>query len=235
MADTQDVALVVGASRGLGYAIVEELAARGWRVVGTVRDETRTTPLHDLADRSDGRVRVEHLDVTVPEQLAPLHDRLAATGDRLGILFVNAGTTNNADTPIGQVPTEDFVEVMVTNALAPMRVIEALQDLLAPDGLIGAMTSGQGSITNNTTGSREVYRGSKAALNQLMRSFAVRQADTDHALLLMAPGWVRTALGGDDAPFTMEENVPKVVDVMLAKRGVPGLEYLDFRGDTVPW
>ena len=68
-----------------------------------------------------------------------------------------------------------------------------------------------------------------------MRSYAARQSDSRRALLLMAPGWIKTDLGGDDAPFTIGENVPKVVDVMLAKRGVPGLEYLDFRGDTVPW
>ena len=150
-------------------------------------------------------------------------------------MFVNAGVTNNEETPIGSVPTSDFVDIMITNALSPMRVIEALQDLVSPDGLIGAMTSGQGSIANNTTGSREVYRGSKAALNQFMRSFAVRQADTARALLLMAPGWIKTDLGGDAAPFTIEENVPKIVDVIMAKRGVPGLQYLDFRGDTVPW
>jgi NAD(P)-dependent dehydrogenase (short-subunit alcohol dehydrogenase family) len=57
---------------------------------------------------------------------------------------------------------------MVTNALSPMRVIEALQDLVPPGGLIGAMSSGQGSISNNTTGMREVYRGSKAALNNVL-------------------------------------------------------------------
>jgi NAD(P)-dependent dehydrogenase (short-subunit alcohol dehydrogenase family) len=232
MTDGTNTALIVGASRGLGLAIVEALASRGWRVVGTVRDLGAATPLHELAARSGGWIRVEQLDITRPEQLRPLHDRLAGG---LDILFVNAGTTNNEETPIGSVPTEDFVDVMVTNALSPMRVIEALQDLVAPDGLIGAMTSGQGSITNNTTGSREVYRGSKAALNQFMRSFAVRQGDTDRALLLMAPGWIKTALGGDDAPFTIEENVPKIVDVMLAKRGRPGLEFLDFRGTAVPW
>lgn len=226
-------ALVIGASRGLGHAIATELATRGWHVIGTIRDPAARTPLHDLADASDGRVEVEHLDITEPDQLPPLRERLA--GRRLEVLFVNAGTTNNPATPIGEVPTADFVDVMVTNALSPMRVIEALQDLVPPDGLIGAMSSGQGSITNNTAGSREVYRASKAALNMFMRSFAARQAETGRALVLVAPGWIRTALGGPDAPFTMEETVPKVVDVLLAKRDRPGLEFLDREGKTVPW
>jgi NAD(P)-dependent dehydrogenase (short-subunit alcohol dehydrogenase family) len=230
---TMETALIVGASRGLGHAIATELSARGWHVIGTVRDPAARTPLHDLADASDGRVEVEHLDITEPEQLPPLRERLA--GRRLDLLFVNAGTTNNPATPIGEVPTADFVDVMVTNALSPMRAIEALQDLVPTDGLIGAMSSGQGSITNNTAGSREVYRGSKAALNMFMRSFAARQAETGRALALVAPGWIRTALGGPDAPFTMEETVPKVVDVLLAKRGRPGLEFLDREGKTVPW
>lgn len=231
-----NTALIVGASRGLGLAIVEELARRGWRVIGTVRDLNAVTPLHAIAARSAGRIALEQLDINKPEQLSPLRKRLAAgSASELDILFVNAGITNNEETPIGSVATSDFVDVMVTNALSPMRVLEALQDLVVHDGLIGAMTSGQGSITNNTTGSREVYRGSKAALNQFMRSFAARQASTGRSLLLMAPGWIKTALGGAGAPFTIDENVPKIVDVMLAKRDVPGLEYLDFRGRTVPW
>ena len=123
---------------------------------------------------------------------------------------------------IGEVTTDEFVRVMITNALAPMRVIETLQDLVTDDGLIGAMSSGQGSVANNVSGMREVYRGSKAALNQFMRSFAVRQADTRRAMVLMAPGWVRTELGGPDARLTIEESVPSLVDVLIAKRGRPG-------------
>ncbi|MFJ1761842.1 SDR family NAD(P)-dependent oxidoreductase [Amycolatopsis sp. NPDC088138] len=230
---TNPTALIVGASRGLGHAIAAELADRGWHVIGTVRDTAARTPLHDLVDRSDGRVEIEHLDITEPDQLPPLHERLA--GRQLDVLFINAGTTNNPQTPIGEVSTADFVDVMVTNALSPMRVIEALQDLVPTDGLIGAMSSGQGSITNNTAGSREVYRASKAALNMLMRSFAARPSEADRALVVVAPGWIRTALGGPDAPFTMEESVPLIVDVLLAKRGKPGLEYLDRNGETVPW
>ncbi|MFD8542505.1 SDR family NAD(P)-dependent oxidoreductase [Streptomyces sp. NPDC059649] len=226
-------ALIVGASRGLGHAMAAEFFDRGWNVIGTVRDTTARTLLHELADRSDGRVSVEHLDINEPTQLAPLHERLAHR--ELEVLFVNAGTTNHEQTPIGAVPTADFVEVMVTNALSPMRVIETLEDLVSPTGLIGAMSSGQGSITNNTTGLREVYRGSKAALNMFMRSFSARQSETQRAFVLMAPGWVRTALGGPEAPLTLEESVPQVVDVLLSRLGKPGLEYLDRWGRTVPW
>jgi NAD(P)-dependent dehydrogenase (short-subunit alcohol dehydrogenase family) len=116
-----------------------------------------------------------------------------------------------------------------------MRVIEGLEDLVPVDGLIGVMSSGQGSIANNERGGAEVYRGSKSALNQFMRSYAARRAGAPRALVLMAPGWIRTDLGGPDAPFGIEETIPKVVDVLIALQHKPGLRYLDRDGRTVPW
>ena len=77
-------------------------------------------------------------------------------------------------TTIADVATDEFVRVMVTNALSPMRVIEALEDLVPAAGTIGVTTSGLGSVANNVFGTFELYRGSKAALNTFMRSFAAR-------------------------------------------------------------
>jgi len=96
------------------------------------------------------------------------------------------------------------------------------------------MSSGQGSVANNETGEFEVYRASKAALNMLMRSFAVRRAN-DRTLLLIAPGWVQTDLGGPEAKFTIEEVVPQIVDTIIAQEGKKGLHYLDRFGQPIRW
>lgn len=224
--------LIIGASRGLGHAIAAEFVKKGWNVVGTVI-ETGRTLLHDLADEFEGRVQIEHLDMCEPEQIAALHDRLA--GRVFDILFVNAGIAASMTQTVRDVTTEEFTRIMVTNSLSPMRVIEAFEDLVSPTGTIGAMSSGQGSVSNNETGRSEVYRSSKAALNQFMRSYAARHKDGTRSLLLMAPGWIKTALGGPNAPLTIEESIPKVVNVILSRHGSSGLQYLDYLGRTVPW
>ena len=143
--------LIVGASRGLGHAMAAEFLKKGWRVVGTGRAGPGRTGLHDLAESSKGWLEVETLDMNEPEQIAALRSRLS--GRSFDILFVNAGTTTDDEhMRIGDVTTEEFVRVMVTNALSPMRVIETLQGLVPAKGLVGAMSSGQGSIANNEKG-----------------------------------------------------------------------------------
>jgi hypothetical protein len=68
-----------------------------------------------------------------------------------------------------------------------------------------------------------------------MRSYAARRAATSRPMALMAPGWVRTELGGPEGRLSLEESVPNLVNALLAQRGTPGLQYLDYLGRTVPW
>ncbi|AYG62561.1 SDR family oxidoreductase [Rhizobium jaguaris] len=226
--------LIVGASRGLGHAIAAEFLKRNWSVVGTVRDKTTWTPLHDLAERSDGKLEIETVDVSETIQIDAMRTRLA--NRVFDMLFVNAGTANrDRNETIADISTAEFARVMVTNAMGPMRIIEACQDLVPADGLIGIMSSGQGSVANNDKGGYEIYRASKAALNQCMRSYAARHAGDSRALLLMAPGWIRTRLGGPNAPFSIEETIPDIVATLLTKKGKPGLDYLDRMGKAVAW
>jgi NAD(P)-dependent dehydrogenase (short-subunit alcohol dehydrogenase family) len=116
LSDNPPTIMVVGASRGLGHAMAAEFLKKGWKIVGTVRGGGTRTLLHDLADEFAGRVEIEVLDICEPDQLAALRDRLS--GRVFDMLFVNAGTTNNETETIGEVTTDEFVRVMVTNALS---------------------------------------------------------------------------------------------------------------------
>jgi NAD(P)-dependent dehydrogenase (short-subunit alcohol dehydrogenase family) len=224
--------LLFGASRGLGLALAEEYLNLGWHVVATVRDGSRTS-LHDLVGKADGLLDIEVVDINDPAKVAALHGRIGS--DRFDLLFVNAGVKNDDRETIADVSTEEFIRVMVTNALSPMRVVETFKDLVPPTGAIAIMSSGQGSVSNNETGGYEVYRASKAALNILMRSFAARHRDDPRTLLLLAPGWVRTDMGGPMARLSIRDSIPNLVKVIGAQEGKGGLQYLDYLGRAVPW
>ena len=224
-------ALIVGASRTIGLGLCREFARRGWQVIGTVRG-SGTTALHEAADASDGAIEVEVLDMTNQGQLLALRERLADR--RLDLVFVN-GAIANDDDALPQVAVETFTEVMVTNALSPMRVIETLHDLVPGTGTLGVMSSTQGSVSMNVNGGHEVYRASKSALNQLMRSFAARHVDDPRTLLLVDPGWVQTQLGGEGAALSIDESASGVVDTITGHEQKGGLHFVDYQNRTLPW
>ncbi|MFA5958182.1 SDR family NAD(P)-dependent oxidoreductase [Hyphomicrobium sp.] len=232
MSHTKPTALIVGASRGLGLALAEEDLNRGWSIVGTVRGKTHTR-LHDLKNKYEHALEIETVDIVKPDEVSALRDRLK--GRTFDLLFVNAGVANNPDETIGNVTTEEFIRLMVTNTLSPMRVIEGLGDLVSDEGTIGVMSSGLGSVANNEDGGWEIYRGSKAALNTLMCSYAARHRNDQRSLIIIAPGWVRTDMGGPRASLSIEESIPRVVDTITGQAGKRGLRFLDYRGLTVPW
>ena len=222
-------ALIVGASRGLGLGLVQEYLARGWRVIATQRGSGSSSALGALDSEA---LTIETLDIDDEAGIAALAARLAGT--KLDLLYVNAGVSDDPAIPIGQVSTSEFDRVMRTNALGPMRVVEQLGALVTSGGTIAVMTSALGSVSTEPSPSYELYGASKAALNRLMRGYAVR-AGGDHTLLAVMPGWVKTDMGGDEAPLDVATSVRGIADAIAARTGTPGLTFIDYSNAVLPW
>lgn len=227
---TEQTALIVGASRGLGFALAAEWLTRGWRVVATVR--SRSTELDALASRYPGRLEIETLEINDVDSVRALRQRL--DGRRLDVLFVNAGIARAITASPGSASEADFLDMMLTNAFSPVRAVELLRELVPPGGTVALMSSELASI-GNADGGWQLYASSKAALNMLMKGYAAKHADDGHALLLVAPGWVRTEMGGSDALLSVGESIPLVVDMIEANRGKAGLRYVDRFNRPLPW
>ena len=224
------IALIVGASRGLGLALAESWCGKGWHVIATQRAPSEG--LQDLASRYPDSLEIEHVDTNESDAVHALRQRL--DGRTLKILFVNAGIMRAVEDTPATAAESDFLDLMLTNALSPVRAVEVLQDLVVADGAIVVMSSGLGSIAGNN-GAWTLYSSSKAALNMLMKGFAAPRSDDMRAILLMAPGWVRTDMGGAGATYSIEESIPLVVETVEAACGIPGLRFIDRFGKQLPW
>lgn len=231
----EKTALVVGASRGLGLGLVKELAGRGWSVIATMRSPATDKGLSDFAAQSGGKVRTLHVDMEQPASIDALAKTLA--GQPLDLLFVNAGISG-PHTPAATWTVQDVAQVFMTNAAGPIRLAEALKDQVRqPHGVIAMMTSGLGSVASDFFfgDGPNLYSASKSALNKLTRAFAAALGDRKLTVLSMAPGWVRTDMGGQDAPLAIEDSVRGVIDVIEAKAGSGQHGFYGHDGATIAW
>ena len=224
------IILIVGASRGLGLALVDQFCRRDWHVIGTVRG--KAAGLDDLKTRFPACLEEEIADIADEASVRALHQRLK--GRTLDMLFVNAGIAKSIRETPGTAPVQDFLDMMLVNAFSPIRLIEMLEDIVAPNGTIAAMSSELGSITGNN-GSWDLYASSKAALNMLMKCYTAHRPNDRRAKLIVAPGWIQTDMGGSEATYTVDECIPLVVDMLEKNHGRPGLRYVDRFDKTLPW
>ena len=231
--DQSKTAIIVGASRGLGFGLAREFARRGWQVTATARNAAVANELADAVAASDGRIAVEEVDIDRAESVDALAARLA--GRRFDLVFINAGVSGPEHQSVDAATPQEMGALMYTNAVAPIRIARRLLPLVAEGGTVAFMSSNMGSIGGNLSGGMDLYRASKAALNSLTRGFVAN--DVRHrpiAVLTMHPGWVRTAMGGPDAPLSIEESVAGLADVIEASRP-PGHRFVDYQGGELPW
>jgi NAD(P)-dependent dehydrogenase (short-subunit alcohol dehydrogenase family) len=227
-------ALVVGASRGLGLGLAAELKSRGWNGVATVRDQAGEDRVKALSAKPGGETRVEHLDINDDAGIAAMRRRLDDT--IFDLVFVNAGIAPPEGHDAATASREEAANIFLTNAVAPIRLAHAFVDRVRDGpGIVAFMSSGLGSVADKTDSYSDLYSASKAALNSLSRSFAASLGKRRITVLAVAPGWVRTDMGGPDAPLSVEESVHGIVDVLESRAGAGRHGFVDYQGREVAW
>ncbi|WP_410014834.1 SDR family NAD(P)-dependent oxidoreductase [Sodalis sp. C49] len=226
--ENQPTALIIGASRGLGLGLTERFLERGWQVIATEREGLTRPELRQLAAR-DSHLSVETLDMNSDESLEELYTRLA--GKTLDLLMVNAGTVGSPDESFAQ----RLLTVMRTNVVGAMSALRILSPTVRADGVVAVMSSELASIAANTQGGWEPYRSSKSALNQSLRSFIAENPQTPWSLTAVAPGWVRTEMGGPDALLDIETSTRGVTEMLMTRFNQRGIAFLNYQGKTLEW
>ena len=213
MADSARVAVVTGANRGIGFEICRQLARAGLTVVLTSRSAAKgRAAVRTL--REEG-LQVDHhvLDVTSPVGIKALAADLAKRYGRVDVLVNNAGVLIDPQgSRIADSRPQTYHKTLETNLLGPLLVIQALLPLIKKSGhgRIVNISSGLGRLATMDAGS-PAYRISKAALNALTAMLAAEVRGSGILVNATCPGWVRTAMGGPNAPFSVEEGADTAV------------------------
>jgi NAD(P)-dependent dehydrogenase (short-subunit alcohol dehydrogenase family) len=202
--------LITGANRGLGLEFARQYLADGWQVYATCRDPGSAAELNELAAASGNKLRILAMDVTDPASVKAAAAEL--DGKAIDLLLNNAGVGGARGQTIGNIDYEAWAKVLDVNTMGPTRVSEAFVDHVAGSErkLIVTLTSGMGSIGDNSSGGAIAYRSSKAAVNMVMRSLAIDLGPRGITCVVVNPGWVQTDMGGPNATLTPAESVSRL-------------------------
>ena len=228
-------ALITGANRGLGLEFARQYLADGWQVYAACRNPASASELRRLADDSDRRLRILAMDVTDPASIQATAGEL--DGQAIDVLINNAGIIGPRGQSIGNIDYEAWAEVLAVNSMGPMRVSEAFVEHVARSDrkLIVTLTSGMGSIGDNTSGGSVVYRSSKAAVNMVTRSLAVDLAPRGITCVVVNPGWVRTDMGGPSARLEAAESVNALRRLIATLGPEQSGKFFNHTGREYPW
>lgn len=223
--------LIAGASRGIGLGLVETWLQKGASVRALVRQPNAT--LLQLQDRYAPQLRLIEADLTAADCIERV---LADLGDeQLDMLVLNAGQYGPAHQDVLKASADEISSLFMTNAIAPLRLARALQTRVRASGVIAFMSSQMASVELALAQDMPLYGASKAALNSLIRSWS-QSADAPQAsLLALHPGWVKTDMGGEQAPLEIADSVAGLIRVMEQQAGRGGCYFRSYDQQILAW
>lgn len=217
-------AVITGANRGIGLALSQQIAAKGWDIIAICRSESEE--IEAIAS-----MVISGIDVTDPEDIQQIKKII---GDQqVDLLINNAGLLK--DEKLGEINYDSLREQFEINALSPLQVTEALIPNMVEGSKIANITSRMGSIADNDSGGRYGYRASKAALNAIGKSLAEDLKNKGIAVAQLHPGWVQTRMVDFSGLISAEDSaaglIQRIEELDLSNTG----GFWHTNGEELPW
>ena len=226
--------LVTGANRGLGLGFVKNYLEKNINVVSTTRELKSSKELLALKERFPNNLEIFELDLLKEGAGYALANFL---GDRpIDILINNAGV-GSTNQHLQAVSPKPWLEVLKVNLIAPLIVTQSIIDNVkkGSDKKIYFLSSQLGSIADNTSGGMYIYRSSKTGLNQVVKSLSVDLKPQGITVVALHPGWVKTDMGGPNAPVSIDESIEGMMQVIYSTDIRDTGRFLNYDGKELPW
>jgi NAD(P)-dependent dehydrogenase (short-subunit alcohol dehydrogenase family) len=225
--------LITGAGRGLGLEMVKQLLMRGANVIGASRNPEGSRDFWEIQSDYKSRFRPVQLDVLEPRSIAnAAHD---LQGTVIDVIINNAGVLFDRNQGLMGLSDDNLVKSFMVNTMGPLRVARAFLHNLksSKNPRMIQMSSKMGSIGDNVSGGVYGYRMSKAALNMFNACLAHEYPDM--TAVVLHPGWVKTDMGGGQAPLESFESVQGILNVVAHLKREDSGRFLDYLGQEIGW
>ena len=226
--------LITGANRGLGLGFAKKCLKKNVHVLATVRDKKGSKELLALKERFPDNLEIFELDLLKEKVGYTLANFL---GDRPIDIVINNAGVGSTNQHFKAVSPEPWLEVLKVNLIAPLMVTQSIIDNVKKgvDKKIYFLSSQLGSIADNNSGGMYIYRSSKTGLNQVIKSLSVDLKPQGITVVALHPGWVKTDMGGPNAPVSIDESIDGMMQVIYATDISDTGRFLNYKGKELPW
>jgi len=226
--------LITGTNRGIGLEFVKHYIKNNEKVIATCRNRNSAKDLLELENTTNNLSLVE-LDVSNPNSINNFTSKIA--GLPIDTFISNAGVSGPKNIEFGNFDAKEWLDVFNVNTIAPLLITQKiLKNLrLGKDKKLAFISSKVGSIEDNTSGGMYIYRTSKTALNQVIKSLSIDFKEDNFIVVALHPGWVQTDMGGPNALIDTKTSVKGLIEVIDNLTPKNSGKFYNYDGSPIPW
>ena len=226
--------LITGTNRGIGLEFVKHYIKNNEKVIATCRNRNSAKDLLELENTTNNLSLVE-LDVSNPNSINNFTSKIA--GLPIDTFISNAGVSGPKNIEFGNFDAKEWLDVFNVNTIAPLLITQKiLKNLrLGKDKKLVFISSKVGSIEDNTSGGMYIYRTSKTALNQVIKSLSIDFKEDNFIVVALHPGWVQTDMGGPNALIDTKTSVKGLIEVIDNLTPKNSGKFYNYDGSPIPW